>query len=126
MRVADGEGGQLHHSRGGGDCGDWRARSQSNTSARHLCRPARQVDDCREEDRSRLVLFFPPINFSYQKVNRLKLYSKKRIVRSAENETKLDPVRERIARRAALEFKNGMYGKTSNQQIISSVLFNTD
>lgn len=33
----------------------------------------------------------------------------KKIVRSGMK--KLDPVRERIARRAAIEFKNGMYGK---------------
>ncbi len=40
------------------------------------------------------------------------LYQKKTIIRQADSNNqlkKLDPVRERIARRAALEFKNGMY-----------------
>ena len=31
---------------------------------------------------------------------------------------KFDPVRERIARRAALEFKNGMYGKSFSTSLI--------
>jgi hypothetical protein len=38
---------------------------------------------------------------------------------------KFDPVRERIARRAALEFKNGMYGKlfSISLVIIISIAF---
>ena len=35
---------------------------------------------------------------------------KKRVLHKDSDKKSFDPVRERIARRAALEFKNGMYG----------------
>jgi hypothetical protein len=46
-------------------------------------------------------------------------YLKKRVVKGAgkEKKTTFDPVRTRIARRAALEFKTGMYGMATKKSL---------